>query len=84
MTPIYIFISTFALVFALGMQSQHVNKGHYKAAFVNSLMIGGANIVLYKTVPNANLMEIAAYLIAGPIAIVCSMWAHRKYYKQQD
>lgn len=84
MTIFWIFISTYALVFALGMQSQHVNKGHYKAAFINSLIIGLSNLVLYKSVPNANPTEVAAYLTAGPIAIVHSMWAHRKYFKQKE
>lgn len=84
MAALWIFISTFVLVFALGMQSQHVNNGHYKAACINSGVIGISNLVLYKTVPDANWLEISAYLLAGPIAIVLSMWAHRKFFKAKE
>lgn len=78
MTELILFVSTFALVFALGLQSLNVNGGHYKAAFLTSFVIGGANMVLLKLGPNANALEIAAYLAGGPLGIVCSMWAHKK------
>jgi len=79
MTALIIFGSTFILVFALGFQSLNVNNGHYRAAFVTSFAISGANLVLFKTVPEAGFYEIAAYLILGPFAIVASMWAHRRW-----
>jgi peptidoglycan/LPS O-acetylase OafA/YrhL len=79
MTALVIFGSTFVLVFALGFQSLNVNKGHYRAAFFTSFAIAVSNLVLFKTVPQANWLEIAAYLTAGPCAIVASMWAHRKW-----
>lgn len=78
MTELILFVSTFALVFALGLQSLNVNGGHYKAAFLTSFVIGGANMILLKLGPNANALEIAAYLAGGPLGIVCSMWAHKK------
>ena len=81
MTAIIIFASTFILVFALGFQSLNVNNGHYKAAFLTSFAIAGSNLVLFKTVPQADLLQITAYLLAGPCAIVCSMWAHRRVMK---
>lgn len=81
MTPIIIFVSTFVLVFALGFQSLNVNKGHYKAAFFTSFGIALSNLILFKTVPQAGGMDIAAYLSAGPLAIVFSMWVHDKYMK---
>lgn len=79
MTALLIFVSTFILVFALGFQSLNVNNGHYKAAFFTSFAIALSNLVLLKTVPQANWLEIAAYLTSGPFAIVSSMWAHRKF-----
>jgi hypothetical protein len=79
MTAIIIFASTFALVFALGFQSQNVNNGHYKMAFLTSFAIGMSNLILYKTVPQAGWLEISAYLSAGPFAIVASMVAHDKW-----
>jgi hypothetical protein len=82
MTAFIIFTSTFILVFALGFQSLNVNNGHYKAAFFTSLAIAISNLVLFKTVPQANWIEIVAYLCAGPLAIVASMWCHRCWMKK--
>ena len=79
MTILAIFASTFVLVFALGFQSLNVNRGHYWAAFFTSLAIGGSNLVLFKTVPQADWMQIIAYLTGGPFGIVASMWAHRRW-----
>lgn len=70
-------VSTFGLVFALGLQSQLVNNGHFVAAFANSLAIGTANLVLFKLAPNAGGIEVAGYLIGGPFGIVASMVFYR-------
>lgn len=77
-----IFVSTFVLVFALGFQSLNVNNGHYRAAFVTSFAISASNLVLFKTVPQADALQILAYLTGGPFGIVTSMWAHRKWMKR--
>jgi hypothetical protein len=79
MTALLIFASTFILVFALGFQSLNVNSGKYTAAFLTSFFIAGSNLVLFKTVPQAGFYEIAAYLLAGPFAIVASMFVHKKW-----
>lgn len=79
MTALLIFFSTFVLVFALGFQSLNVNQDRRIAAFLSSFAIGLANLVLFKTVPQANLLEVSAYLFSGPFAIVASMWAHKKF-----
>ena len=79
MHALLIFGSTFTLVFALGFQSQNVNRGHYKAAFLTSFVISISNIVLYKFVPQANLIEVCAYLTAGPVAIVAAMYCHERW-----
>ena len=78
MNALILFASTFALVFALGMQSLNVNGGHVKAAFVNSLLIGAMQMVLLKLGPNADWLEIAGYLAGGPFGIVASMWVHKR------
>jgi hypothetical protein len=82
MTALLIFISTFVLVFALGFQSLNVNNGHYKAAFCTSFAISVGNLVLFKTVPQANTLEIIAYLTSAPFAIVASMWAHKNWMRK--
>ena len=73
MTALLLFISTFLVVFALGLQSLNVNNGHYIAAFFTSFFIGTANLMLYKMAPNATGAEIIAYLSGGPIGIICAM-----------
>lgn len=78
MTEAILFTSTYALVFALGLQSLNVNGGHYKAAFLTSFIIGGAQMILLKLGPDANATEIIAYLAGGPLGIISSMWVHRR------
>lgn len=75
-----LFISTLVLVFALGFQSLNVNGGHYRAAAFTSFAIGTTQLVLYKLVPTASLVEIMAYLLGGPIGIVASMLVHRRMF----
>lgn len=70
-------VSTFVLVFCLGLQSQLVNNGHFVGAFINSVAIGTSNLALFKLAPSASGIEIAAYLMGGPFGIVCSMIAYR-------
>ena len=74
-----LFISTFAVVFALGLQSLNVNGGHQRAAFVTSFLIGASNLVLFKVMPGpTEPLLIAAYLLGGPFGIVASMRAHKR------
>ena len=82
MTALYLFISTFAVVFALGLQSQLVNNGFWQAAMLNSFLIGTANIILFKLAPNASGIEIAAYLCGGPLGIGASMVAFKFFNKK--
>ena len=82
MTALALLASTFALVFALGMQSQLVNNGHYVGAFFNSLAIGTCNLVLFKLAPEASGLEVAAYLAGGPFGIVAAMAVYRKKWRR--
>lgn len=75
-SALLIFISTFVAVFALGFQSLNVNGGHYRAAFLNSFLIGAGNLAILKMVPEASALQMAAYLTGGPFGIVASMWVH--------
>ncbi len=80
MTALALFASTFCTVFALGFQSLNVNRGHYLAAALTSLFIGGGQLVLLKVAPGTDLtgIELLAYFSGGPLAIVASMWIHRR------
>ena len=82
MTALLLLTSTFALVFCLGLQSQLVNNGHFAGAFVNSLAIGSANLVLFKLAPDATGWQVAAYLAGGPFGIVASMAAYRHFKRR--
>jgi hypothetical protein len=82
---LFLFLSTFFVVFCYGLQSQFVNSGHYKSAFANSFAISACNLMLYKLAPHAtSATEISAYLIGGPIAIVLSMFVFRKLLKTKN
>jgi hypothetical protein len=75
---LYLFLSTFGLVFFLGFQSLAVNSGNFWLAGANSLVIGTLNLVLFKTAPHATgVWEIGAYIFGGPLGILCAMWTHR-------
>ena len=78
MTEATLFLSTFVLVLALGLQSLNVNGGHYKAAFCTSLFIGGSQIIIYKLAPNAGISEVIAFLAGGPFGIITAMWLHSR------
>lgn len=82
MTALALFASCFALVFFLGLQSLNVNGGHYKAAFFTSFGIGVGNLILFKLAPDANGIEIAAFLAGGPFGIISSMAFHRRYFRK--
>lgn len=77
MTAMVLLLSTFVVVFALGLQSLNVNRGHLVLAAVTSLFIGTSNLVLFKVLPGpTDAWQIAAYLAGGPLGIVASMLAH--------
>jgi hypothetical protein len=77
MTAALLFASTFVLVFALGMQQFNIAGGHYRAAFLTSVAIGAANMLMLKLGPEASPLEICAYMAGGPFGIVASMHLHR-------
>lgn len=77
MTALALFASSFVLVFALGLQSLNVNRGHYVAAFITSFVIGASQLVALRIVPGpVDWIDLAGYLAGGPFGIVASMIAH--------
>jgi hypothetical protein len=79
MTALLLLISTFALVFFLGLQSLIVNGGHRALAFCNSFAIGVSQLALYKLAPDASGIEIAAYLAGGPFGVVAAMEVFKRW-----
>jgi hypothetical protein len=79
-SALLIFAATFVTVFALGFQSLNVNKGHPKAAFLTSFVIGTGNLAVLKLVPDTQApLDNLAYLLGGPFGIVASMWVHDRF-----
>ena len=82
MKTLLLFGSTFALVFALGLQSQLVNNGHYKSAFYSSLLISLGQIGALQIVHATTPFEYAAYILGGPLGIVLSMYLYRTHFRK--
>lgn len=82
MNALLLLISTFFLVFALGLQSQFVNNGHYAAAFANSALISIGQLGALQIVNAQTGWDYAAYLLGGPAGIVCSMAIYRRRWKK--
>ena len=79
MNELLLFVSVYVSVFFLGFQSLCVNSGHKWLAALNSTIIGSMGLLIYKIAPNAHsATEIAAYIAAGPLAIVSSMCVHQR------
>lgn len=77
MNALWLFLATFVVVFLLGLQQLHVEGRHAAAAFVTSIGITGANLVLFKLLPGpTDWVQIAAHMLGGAFGIVTSMWAH--------
>ena len=81
MTHLYLFLSAFLTVFLLGFQQKNVQGNHYIAAIFTSFGIGGAQIFLWRLVPDANATQIIATLAGGPFGIVAAMWVHPRLAK---
>jgi len=80
---ILLFVSQFALVFLLGFQSQCVRDDRRSYAAAGSFLLGCAQAFQWKVMPNATPLQISVWLCAGPIAIVTSMWAHKRHFKKR-
>lgn len=76
MSEFALFASTASLVFFLGMQQLNVQGNHHILAALTSFLIGGAQIYLWRAMPDATNSEIAATLLGGPVGILLAMWAH--------
>lgn len=77
MTALFLFSATFALVSFLGLQSLNVNGGHRLLSALTSFGIGAANITILKIMPGpTGWVELAAYLLGGPLGILASMTIH--------
>lgn len=83
-THLTLFLSAFSTVFLLAYQQQNVIGRHYIAAFVTSFGIGGAQIFLWRLVPDANASQIVATLAGGPVGIVAAMYLHPRLMRRKS
>jgi hypothetical protein len=80
---ILLFLSSFFVVFLLGLQSKNVNGNHYVLAALTSTGIGLCNLYVIRAVSIKELSDLAliGYIAGGPIGIVFSMWVHDKFVR---
>lgn len=85
MNALIILLATISLVAMLGFQSLTVNHNLKLMASFNSLLINAANLWLLKVMPGpTNSIEVAAYLIGGPIGVQITLWAFPKVKRAID
>lgn len=75
------FVAQYLMVFSLGFQSQSVNRGHYKLAAANSLLLGTLGYHLTAVIAQVGSQGMGnivwwGYILAGPAGIVSSMRVH--------
>jgi hypothetical protein len=82
-TEILLFASQFATIFLMGFQQHNVHGRHFVSAMLTSLFIGVAQAFVWRKMPDPSATELSAWLLAGPLAIVASMWLHPKLFKKK-
>lgn len=82
-TEAILFLSQFAMVFLLGLQSLNVRDNRHGYAALTSLCIGLAAVCQWKLMPKASLSETLVWLAAGPLAIVCSMRFYARFGRKK-
>lgn len=80
MTLLYIFGSAFCVVFFLGLQSQFVRNRWKTISFITSFMISLCEIMILKSVPNADFYELVAFVLGGPSGLLMSIVVYEKFY----
>ena len=85
MTSLILFLASFMTVFALGFQSLNVNRGHFFAAAIGSILIGICNLTIYRLMLQATQsIEMIAYVMGGHVGIVCAMYCHGKLSRKRQ
>jgi len=83
-----VFAAQFCLVGLLGLQSQHIRDGKKLHAAITSALLGVAGWTITGVVSSAytqGMLSVVffAFLIAGPIAISLSIYAHEHFHKEK-
>jgi hypothetical protein len=80
MNALLLLLGSFFIVFALGFQQHNVHYRRYQAAFVNGIFIGIMNLLVLRLAPSASPVEMAAFLIGGPLGSVAAIWLNGKVF----
>lgn len=74
-------LSSFVQVFLLGFQSRNVNHGNFGWAAATSFFIGLSQVAVWHRImsPDAGWAAAIVYGGCGALAIVSSMWVHRRF-----
>jgi hypothetical protein len=77
MNALLLFVSQFALVTLLVVQSQNNTHGHGTLAFFTSIAIGITQLAAFRLMPNADALEMVAFVAGGPFGNVLAQWIKR-------
>lgn len=78
MSALLLFFGSFFIVLALGFQQHNVHYRRYQAAFVNGIFIGILNLLVLRLGPSAAPLEMAAFLMGGPLGSIAAIWLNGK------
>lgn len=82
MSSVMILLFSVILVTLLGIQSLSLNRNLKWVASINSFMVNLSQLLILKTMPGpTSKLDIACYLIGGPIGVNLAMWVFPKVQK---
>ena len=82
MTELALFLSAFGTVFLLVFQQQNVIHRRHGLGTATSVLIGLAQITLWRHVPDASVLQLCAALAGGPIGFNVALWVHPMIVKR--
>lgn len=78
LSALLLFCSQALTVTLLVVQSRLNIHGYNRLAAINSLAIGTCQLMMWKVMPNPSWVEVAAFLLAGPVGNVIAMHINRR------
>ena len=77
------FVSSFVVVFLLGLQSKNVNKSRYVAAAITSVGISIAQFAFVKYAANGNWLVLIISALGGAMGIAFSIYVHDHHIEKK-
>lgn len=77
------FLSSFCMVFLLGLQSRNVNQGRYMAAVLTSAGINLANFLFVKFAADGGLLSLAIITAGGCSGVASSIWFYQNVIEKR-